>query len=1110
MVDIHNVEPEDIRRARVLDEEEAHDNGMDEDEAPPSDFEDSDQEDLDQEERGITSVRFAPRRFVPEGVSQTLREDSDVEEDEEYFTDYHPSAGTTYGTTPGYNTQGDVLDNPWHPFKSALEFSQVRHFVDCDTADRKINEWFNMGLCQDPSQFYTTSAETIKNRLDLMDPDMPSFKEVKKITEHGNRLWYYRDAIECVKYLFKKRYHKPYTVYAPVKIYNNRHREDRQYSEMHTGDWWWDLQTKIVAGSVEDDRPGVPGATIIPIICSSDETHLTSFSGDKKAWPVYMTLGNFYTSPRQQTNNNAYMVVGVLATKPKLRKVTKKKDEECRQIARECLIEAINDIFGPLKNLPHEGIMMDCPDGMIRKCFPVLSAWCADHMENCELHGCMSNSCPKCLVPPTRLGEYVNPTEPYPERDPEVQNRKYYEYKQVEFGREHRVRRKELKEWFNLNRARMQPNVLSEFPHAYGPEIHAPDLLHNLYLGLFKHICGWLDDFLKLYKRQEIFDDVWMNIRPYPGFRHMNKPYRQISQWTGMDLLNLGRVIVPALAAALDDCTPAEKPYFNMAIACLSSMIGFSMMVGMRIVWDSDLKYIDEYLKRFHATKHIFLRHRTTAGSKQKARTAKKKAELEPKEKFDLEIKDRERNRVPPFTSLQKEARLAEIKKIGDEAYEKKLEEERNFDFIKMHLLSHMKDAIRRKGGNNGTDTQNSEKLHQPEAKAPWESSNKNARAQFYMRVDKEMKDRLTSHRHHLEACMRDFEHKRNSEVQNALNLFKPEDRRTVNALRKKHLPIPANRYPYHDYVEDLLDGEVRLVLISPVGDNKFAKFDKMRGFNHHLHHYLRRYMCENGNEMSVRTSRKLCVREYRILEITRQPFHDYKGCTLDKQIIRCYNKKTFRGRLRNDDVFIEFDITVDGRGQTEFNENGILKINRSMKHYEVAKLVRLLQFWIETPGRVPTRDEIHRVAVVKFYSETNNGNCEDQSGLCRITDRDVDEAGFDLTVVDLDLIYGAAHIVEIPKPNRSIRHRGRQYFVNNTSSLRIFNEIYSRQVDVAPPPDIGLGVDSDDEDGLENEGGEEDRGFGGEIGTRTERLLEREDTDEEVNEDEFNENDLF
>jgi len=36
-----------------------------------------------------------------------------------------------------------------------------------------------------------------------------------------------------------------------------------------------------------------PGSTVLSIIGLSDQTPLINFSGDKKAWPVYMTIGKF-------------------------------------------------------------------------------------------------------------------------------------------------------------------------------------------------------------------------------------------------------------------------------------------------------------------------------------------------------------------------------------------------------------------------------------------------------------------------------------------------------------------------------------------------------------------------------------------------------------------------------------------------------------------------------------------------------------------------------------------------------------------------------------------------------------------------------------------------
>ena len=49
-------------------------------------------------------------------------------------------------------------------------------------------------------------------------------------------------------------------------------------------------------------------------------------------------------------------------------------------------------IFASLQHAALDGVPIDCADGKIRRCFPILSAWVADHMENVKLHGLKSNA----------------------------------------------------------------------------------------------------------------------------------------------------------------------------------------------------------------------------------------------------------------------------------------------------------------------------------------------------------------------------------------------------------------------------------------------------------------------------------------------------------------------------------------------------------------------------------------------------------------------------------------------------------------------------------------------------------------------------------------------
>ena len=40
------------------------------------------------------------------------------------------------------------------------------------------------------------------------------------------------------------------------------------------------------------------------------------------------------------------------------------------------------------------------------------------------------------------------------------------------------------------------------------PDLHKPDMLHTIYLGLLKHMMDWIQEFLKKQARQQAFDDA--------------------------------------------------------------------------------------------------------------------------------------------------------------------------------------------------------------------------------------------------------------------------------------------------------------------------------------------------------------------------------------------------------------------------------------------------------------------------------------------------------------------------------------------------------------------------------------------------------------------------
>jgi hypothetical protein len=50
---------------------------------------------------------------------------------------------------------------------------------------------------------------------------------------------------------------------------------------------------------------------------SLDKTHFTNYLGDKKAWPVFLSLGNIYSTIQSKSTNLAYIFVACFSIPPK-------------------------------------------------------------------------------------------------------------------------------------------------------------------------------------------------------------------------------------------------------------------------------------------------------------------------------------------------------------------------------------------------------------------------------------------------------------------------------------------------------------------------------------------------------------------------------------------------------------------------------------------------------------------------------------------------------------------------------------------------------------------------------------------------------------------------
>ena len=271
----------------------------------------------------------------------------------------------------------------------------------------------------------------------------------------------------------------------------------------------------------------------------------------------------------------AVLLLALLLVTPKISKCTS-ADKHQRRINAETLQLVFQLLFEPLQAVVREGVNIDCADGKVWKCFPISSAWIADYMDYMALHGVKSNSCPKCKVLPWELGNNAKYSARYYTK---------YEYCQRENGfqsprsdSDNADNTENANLTFDTFRIDMGPGVFHWLYRVLVPDLHVPDLLHNIYLRLFKHMMHWMHGFLKKGGQLEAFDDAWETLPLYPAFLVPKKAYREVTQWQRKEMRNLGRGLLGVLAMALRQPDSTKVIPFKRALESVRSVVDFNMI----------------------------------------------------------------------------------------------------------------------------------------------------------------------------------------------------------------------------------------------------------------------------------------------------------------------------------------------------------------------------------------------------------------------------------------------------------------------------------------------------------------------------------------------------
>jgi hypothetical protein len=156
----------------------------------------------------------------------------------------YEGAGESIGDVKGFEQeQSNLCQHPWSPFSSAHGFKLASWFIEGKVPKSRINEYFSSGLGNASSAGYS-SMHTLENLLQALDPHSAYLQWNEGQVDDGKRTlpFFYRNVLDCVRYLLRQIAYRDDFVYAPRREYDTNGQ--RIYAEMHTADWWWDLQVQ--------------------------------------------------------------------------------------------------------------------------------------------------------------------------------------------------------------------------------------------------------------------------------------------------------------------------------------------------------------------------------------------------------------------------------------------------------------------------------------------------------------------------------------------------------------------------------------------------------------------------------------------------------------------------------------------------------------------------------------------------------------------------------------------------------------------------------------------------------------------------------------------------
>nr|VWP01897.1 Para aminobenzoic acid synthetase [Ganoderma boninense] len=487
---------------------------------------------------------------------------------------------TLYEQYENMSHSDDDLNNNYYPFKSRLDWKIAKWAKMRGPGSTAVSELLDIDdLVEILGLSFKNSWELNMIIDEKLTSGRPRFIRREIVVAGESFEVFYRDVIQCVRALYGDPEFAGILVFAPERHYADPDHTVRVYFDMHTGRWWWDTQKEL--------EKRKPGATIIPIIISSDKTQLTVF-GSKTAYPVYLTIGNLPKDVRRKPSRRGQILLAYLPSS-RLEHITSKAAR--RRVVANLFHHCLSTILKPLIKAGIFGISVTSGDGVVRRGHPIFAMYISDYPEQLLVTCCKNKTCPKCDIDPSEIGDHTEVNRP-------LRDLANILAALAEVGNSPAAFRRSCRE------AGIKPVVhpfWEKLPFVHIFRSITPDILHQLYQGVIRHLVNWL----KAAFGPEELDARCRRLPPNQQLRAFPKGITTLQKVTGKEHADICRFLL-GLVTGLPLRSQAGLSPVRL-IRAVRAILDFLYLAQYLAHTSETLELLTNALRRFHQNKAIFI-----------------------------------------------------------------------------------------------------------------------------------------------------------------------------------------------------------------------------------------------------------------------------------------------------------------------------------------------------------------------------------------------------------------------------------------------------------------------------------------------------------------------